>query len=63
MEVPIRYAGFQATEQFLIGYGLDYRDRYRNLPFIASMDVDAARLRVPQSDELEREGLLVYQAG
>lgn len=63
VEVPIRYVGFQASGAFLIGYGLDYQDRYRNLPFIASMDLDAARLRVSQSDELEREDLLVYQAG
>ena len=63
VEVPIRYVGFRATEQFLIGYGLDYRDRYRNLPFIASMDLDAAQLGVSQTDEPEREDLLVYQAG
>ena len=63
VEVPIRYAGFEASAEFLIGYGLDYQDRYRNLPFIASMDLDAARLRVSQSGELEREDLLVYQAG
>ena len=62
-EVPIRYTGFEASGAFLIGYGLDYQDRYRNLPFIASMDLDAARLSVSQPDELEREDLLVYQAG
>ncbi len=63
VEVPIRYVGFQASGAFLIGYGLDYQDRYRNLPFIASMDLDAARLRVSQSGEPEREDLLVYRAG
>ncbi len=63
VEVPIRYAGFQASAEFLIGYGLDYRDRYRNLPYIASMDLDAARVRIPQPDEPERKDLLVYQAG
>ena len=63
VEVPIRYVGFQASGAFLIGYGLDYQDRYRNLPFIASMDLDAARLRVSQSGEPERENLLVYRAG
>lgn len=62
-EVPIRYVGFQASGAFLIGYGLDYQDRYRNLPFIASMDLDAARLRVSQSGEPEREDLLVYRVG
>ena len=63
VEVPIGYAGFRAREEFLIGYGLDYQDRYRNLPYIASMDLDAARVRISQSDELEPEDLLVYQAG
>ncbi len=63
VEVPIRYAGFEASGAFLIGYGLDYQDRYRNLPFIASMDLDAARLRVSQLDEPKREDLLVYRSG
>ena len=63
VEIPIGYVGFRASEQFLIGYGLDYQDRYRNLPYIASMDLDAARLRVSQWEEPEPEGLLAYQAG
>ena len=63
VEIPIGYVGFRASEQFLIGYGLDYQDRYRNLPYIASMDLDAARLRVSQWEEPEPEGLLTYQAG
>jgi hypoxanthine phosphoribosyltransferase len=33
--VPIRYTGFQVTDEFLVGYGLDVRQRYRNLPFVA----------------------------
>ena len=63
VEIPIGYVGFRASEQFLIGYGLDYQDRYRNLPYIASMDLDAARLRVSPWEEPEPEGLLAYQAG
>ena len=59
VEVPIGYVGFRATEEFLIGYGLDYRDRYRNLPYVASMDPDAARVRSPKSDGPEREEILV----
>ena len=59
VEVPIGYAGFRAREEFLIGYGLDYQDRYRNLPYIASMDLDAARLR----KEVEPEEALAFQAG
>lgn len=36
-EIPIRYTGFNVTSQFLIGYGLDFQGKYRNLPFIATM--------------------------
>ncbi|NLD38031.1 MAG: hypoxanthine phosphoribosyltransferase [Desulfatiglans sp.] len=32
------YSGFDVPEKFLIGYGLDYNEKYRNLPFIAAMD-------------------------
>ena len=33
-EVPMRYVGFEVPDEFLVGYGLDYLERYRNLPFI-----------------------------
>jgi hypoxanthine phosphoribosyltransferase len=39
-EIPMKYVGFNVNEeQFLIGYGLDYRDQYRELPFIAEMNI------------------------
>ena len=31
------YIGFECPDEFLVGYGLDYAERYRNLPFIASL--------------------------
>ncbi len=34
-EVPIDYLGFQIPDAFVVGYGLDFAERYRNLPFIA----------------------------
>ena len=34
-EVPIDYLGFKIPDKFVVGYGLDYAERYRNLPFIA----------------------------
>ena len=34
-EVPIDYTGFTIEDQFVIGYGLDYAERFRNLPYIA----------------------------
>jgi hypoxanthine phosphoribosyltransferase len=35
VELPIKYIGFEVPDAFVVGYGLDYRQRYRNLPFIA----------------------------
>lgn len=33
-DLPIRYTGFELTSPFVVGYGLDFRERYRNLPFV-----------------------------
>jgi hypoxanthine phosphoribosyltransferase len=35
VELPIRYTGFEIPNEFAIGYGLDYGERYRNLPYVA----------------------------
>nr|WP_286207393.1 hypoxanthine phosphoribosyltransferase [Thermomicrobium sp. CFH 73360] len=32
--VPVKYVGFTIPNEFVVGYGLDYRELYRNLPFI-----------------------------
>jgi hypoxanthine phosphoribosyltransferase len=34
-EVPIHYLGFDIPDAFVVGYGLDFAERYRNLPYIA----------------------------
>lgn len=36
-DVPIAYVGFEIGDEFVVGYGLDYRQQYRNLPFIATI--------------------------
>jgi hypoxanthine phosphoribosyltransferase len=33
-EVPIKYTGFQIPNDYVVGYGLDFRELYRNLPFV-----------------------------
>jgi hypoxanthine phosphoribosyltransferase len=38
VDLPIRYTGFEIPNQFVIGYGLDYGEKYRNLPFVAVLD-------------------------
>jgi hypoxanthine phosphoribosyltransferase len=40
--LPIRYRGFQAPDEFLVGYGLDYRQHYRHLPYIGVLQPAAA---------------------
>jgi hypoxanthine phosphoribosyltransferase len=34
VKLPIAYQGFEIPDKFVVGYGLDYKQRYRNLPFI-----------------------------
>jgi hypoxanthine phosphoribosyltransferase len=34
IDIPLKYKGFDLPDRFVVGYGLDYRERYRNLPFI-----------------------------
>jgi hypoxanthine-guanine phosphoribosyltransferase len=36
--VPIRYVGFDIAPDFVVGYGMDYAQRYRNLPYIAVLE-------------------------
>jgi hypothetical protein len=35
--VDVAYVGFDIENEFVIGYGLDYAERYRNLPFIGTL--------------------------
>lgn len=39
VEVPIEYLGFEIDDRFVVGYGLDYRGRYRELPYVAYASV------------------------
>ena len=34
IDVPVRYIGFEIPNRFVVGYGLDYAERYRNLPYV-----------------------------
>ena len=35
IDVPVRYIGFEIPNRFVVGYGLDFGERYRNLPYVA----------------------------
>ena len=34
MPVEVEYTGFECADEFVVGYGLDFAQRYRNLPYI-----------------------------
>jgi hypoxanthine phosphoribosyltransferase len=46
IDVPVRYIGFEIPNRFVIGYGLDFAERYRNLPYVGVL-----------RDELMPEGM------
>jgi len=37
IDFPLKYKGFDLPDQFVVGYGLDYKEKYRNLPFVGSL--------------------------
>jgi len=47
IDVEVRYVGFEIPNSFVVGYGLDFAERYRNLPYVGVLD----------------EGLIVDPAG
>ncbi|MGH7255249.1 MAG: hypoxanthine phosphoribosyltransferase [Nitrospirales bacterium] len=38
VDIPVQYIGFQIPNKFVVGYGLDYQQKYRNLPYLAVLD-------------------------
>ena len=44
VNIPIRYKGFDLPARFVVGYGLDYREAYRHLPFVAELRPDVLNL-------------------
>ena len=43
VDLPTRYVGFEIPNKFAIGYGLDYAERYRNLPYVAALTANDRR--------------------
>lgn len=41
IDIPLKYKGFDLPDRFVVGYGLDYRERYRNLPFVGILRAEA----------------------
>lgn len=42
IDVPVEYVGFTIEDRFVVGYGLDFAGKYRNLPFIAEINPSAS---------------------
>ncbi len=40
VDVDVDYTGFQIPDEFVVGFGLDYDQRYRNLPYIGVVELD-----------------------
>jgi hypoxanthine phosphoribosyltransferase len=47
--LQIRYSGFDCPDRFVVGYGLDYHERYRNLPYILAVESTAIFASDPDS--------------
>jgi hypoxanthine phosphoribosyltransferase len=42
VDVPLAYVGIEIPDEFVVGYGLDYQEKFRNLPFIAVVERETA---------------------
>lgn len=38
VDIPLKYTGFDLPDRFVVGYGLDYREKYRHLPFVGPLN-------------------------
>jgi hypoxanthine phosphoribosyltransferase len=38
VDVPVKYIGFNIPDKFVLGYGLDFQEKYRNLPYVAVLE-------------------------
>ncbi len=49
VNIPLRYKGFALPDRFVVGYGLDYREAYRHLPFVAELRPEVWSAPLPQT--------------
>jgi len=50
--VAIRYKGFEIPDRFVVGYGMDYAERYRNLPDVRVLTPEASAMRPASSSAI-----------
>ncbi len=53
VDVKIDYVGFEIPDEFVVGYGLDFQQKYRNLPFIAALKRDWLKARSQTNERPE----------
>ncbi|MBI2910213.1 MAG: hypoxanthine phosphoribosyltransferase [Chloroflexi bacterium] len=53
VDVPLDYIGFEIPDEFVVGYGLDYREQYRNLPFIGILKPEIADISQEATNKAE----------
>ena len=46
-EVPVEYIGFEIPDRFVVGYGLDFAERFRHLPYIAALSPEELTREAP----------------
>jgi hypoxanthine phosphoribosyltransferase len=51
LNIPIKYKGFDLPSFFVVGYGLDFREKYRNLPFIGLLSPEVFQNKQPKDRE------------
>lgn len=39
-DISVNYIGFEIPDEFVVGYGLDYAQKYRNLPYIGTLEIE-----------------------
>lgn len=45
IDLPLRYEGFKIPDYYVVGYGLDFREKYRNMPFVGVIKAEAMQNR------------------
>lgn len=51
VDVPLDWVGFEIPDEFVVGYGLDYAQRYRNLPYITALHVQDLAAAPEETEE------------
>ena len=46
IDVPLRYKGFDLPDRFVVGFGLDHREKHRNLPFVGLLTAEALQSKI-----------------